>query len=228
MATQVSAASEAVQDYLKTIYVLAEDGSVATTGEIADRLRVSPASVSAMVRRLAGRGLVRHERHRGVTLTPEGETAALDVIRHHRLLETYLHEALGVPWDEVHAEAEVLEHAISDRLIERIAAALGNPTHDPHGDPIPPRRGKHVERAFTGLNEAGPGRVRVERVSDRDPDALRYLGDLGIVPGVALDVVEQAPFGGPVWVRAGRRKHALGRRLAAAVKVSTVDGGGRR
>lgn len=215
--------TDAVQDYLKAIYSLQGDGRPVTTTRVADRLNIAAPSVSAMIKKLDSRGLVEHAPYKGVRLSEEGERLALAVVRTHRLLEAYLHEMLGVPWDEVHAEAEVLEHAISDQLSERIAKALGNPTHDPHGDPIPPRNGRHTEKHFDALDEAEVGsQVSVRRVSDRDPAALRYLGSLGIVPGASLTVVEQAPFGGPVWIKSGRRKHAIGRELARTVYVDTV------
>ena len=140
------------------------------------------------------------------------------VVRRHRLIEEFLVRALDVPWEDVHAEAEVLEHAVSDRLLERIDAFLGHPTHDPHGDPIPSPDGAHVERWTTPLSQAALGETfRVERVRDRDREALRYLGELGVRPGVVLDVVEQAPFGGPLWVRIGGRRHAMGSELTEIV-----------
>lgn len=212
--------SESVQDYLKAIYVIEESGEEASTSAVAERLGVSPASVTAMVKKLARKGLLRHRRYRGVQLTERGRDLALEVLRHHRLLEAYLHRALGLTWDRVHKEAEVLEHALSEELEDRIAELLGNPTHDPHGDPIPPKRGSHTEVAHTPLDGFGEGPATVERVSDRDPDALRYLSTLGIVPGTSIQVEQQAPFGGPVWVKVGRRRHALGTDLAHSIYVS--------
>jgi len=167
-------------------------------------------------------------------LTEQGERAALRVIRRHRLVETFLARALGMGWDEVHAEAELLEHVLSDRLEERIDAALGHPTHDPHGDPIPPRHGQHTEAVGQPLDTAPPGcRFRVERVSDRDSAALRYLSALGIAPGVVVDVEEQEPFGGPRWVRIDGARHALGAPLSGILRGHVVTeaepphGGGR-
>lgn len=219
----MSMPTESIQDYLKTIYLLDAEGREATTSLVAERLGVSPASVSAMARKLTARGLVAHSPYREMSLTPQGRRLALEVVRHHRLLETYLHRVLGMPWDEIHAEAEVLEHAISENLEDRIAEALGHPTHDPHGHPIPPKEGEHSEVTHDSLDAVPEGtRVRVERVADRDPDALRYLADLGVVPGTELVVREQSPFEGPVWVQVGRRRHALGRELARQVFVSAA------
>lgn len=214
--------SESVQDYLKAIYSLTEAGGAVATSSIAERLAVSPASVTAMIKRLSSRGHLRHTPYQGVELTTSGRALALEVIRHHRLLESYLHTRLGVPWDRVHEEAEILEHAISEDLEDRISEALGNPTHDPHGDPIPPKIGKHREVRYRSLEESGIGRVTVERVSDRDPEALRYLGGLGLVPGAAVTVEESAPFGGPLWVKVGKKRHALSRDLAQGIFVSAA------
>lgn len=212
--------SDSVQDYLKGIYALEQSGDSPTTKAIADRLSVSPASVTAMVKKLADRGHLEHERYRGVRLTRSGRRLAEEVIRHHRLIEAYLHEALGMGWDEVHEEAEKLEHAISERFEDRIAEILGHPTHDPHGDPIPPKKGRHIEFLHGTLEEANAGPAEVERVSDRDPEALRYLEKLGITPGVAIQVEDADPFGGPVWVKVGRKRHPIGRELAASIYVS--------
>lgn len=210
--------TEAVEDYLKAIYALGSEGTAVTTGAIAERLGVSSPSVSAMVKRLCASQLVDKGGRGRVTLTADGEVQALRVVRRHRLLETFLERVLDVPWDEVHAEAEVLEHAVSDRLAERIDDALGHPTHDPHGDPIPPPDGGHHERWSEPLCDARAGSsFRVERVSDRDSEALRYLGDLGIRPGAELRVRDRAPFGGPLWVELDGIPHALGLPLARLV-----------
>lgn len=217
-------ATESVQDYLKAIYSLTEGGVEVTTSAIAQRLQVSPASVTAMIKRLAERGLLRHRRYRGVKLTDAGLEMALEVIRHHRLLEAYLHKTLGMSWDKVHDEAEVLEHAISEDLEDRISEVLGDPTHDPHGDPIPPKRGKHKDVHHSPLRDMDKGPARVERVSDRDPAVLRYLAKLGLKPGAAITVDEQTPFGGPIWVRVGRKRHAIGRELAGLIYVSRPAG----
>lgn len=213
--------TESVQDYLKAIYSIEESGENVTTTAIAGRLNVSPASVTAMIKRLTDKGHLSYERYRGVRLTSSGKALALEVVRHHRLLEAYLHKTLGIPWDQVHDEAEVLEHALSEQLEDRIAEFLGNPTHDPHGDPIPPKRGKHTEVHHHRLG-AFEGKARIERVSDRDPAALRYLGDLGLTPGKTVEVKASDGFGGPVWVKIGRVKHAIGKELAGGIFVSKV------
>jgi DtxR family Mn-dependent transcriptional regulator len=212
--------TDSVQDYLKAIYSLAQSGEEVTTTGVAGRLGVSAASVTAMIKRLAERGLLRHKRYQGVELTPEGRKLALEVVRHHRLLEAYLYKELGMSWDEVHDEAEILEHAISEQLEDRIAEVLGHPTHDPHGDPIPPKSGRHIEVHHDPLITSQTGPATVERVSDRDPEALRYLDKLGIRPGAPITVEDPEPFGGPLWVRVGRKKHAIGRELAGAIYVS--------
>lgn len=211
-------ATEAVEDYLKTIYHLASRGEVATTSGIARRLGVSSPSVSGMVKRLQADDLVVRPDDREITLTPEGERHALRVVRRHRLLETFLVEVVGVGWDEVHDEAEVLEHALSDRLEARIDALLGHPTHDPHGDPIPPRDGSHSEDWADPLAGVPAGaRFTVQRVSDRDAEALRWLAGLGIRPGVELEVGETEPFGGPQWVSVAGERRALGAQLTRLV-----------
>ncbi len=214
--------SRATEDYLKAIFHIAARGEPVTTGQLASELGVSSPSVSAMIRRLEESELLR--RSRPMALTDTGERAALRVIRRHRLLETFLARTLDVPWDEVHAEAELLEHALSDRLEGRIDTALGHPTHDPHGDPIPPRDGPHRESWGTALDAVDPGvRFRVDRVSDRDSAALRHLGELGIVPGAVVDVLEEDPFGGPRWVLIGDDRHALGIPLTRLVHGHTID-----
>ena len=209
------------ETYLKAVFALQTTGRAVTTSALAEHLGVTAPSVSGMVKRLEARGLVRRTGARGMALTRAGEARALGVVRRHRLLETYLHRALGVPWDEVHAEAESLEGALSSRLEERIDAALGHPRRDPHGDPIPPRSGAHVEAWGEPLDAVADGaRVRVDRVADRDPAALRHLAALGITPGAEVTVEARDPFGGPLWLRVGRRRHAVGPELARTVFVS--------
>ncbi|MEA2221589.1 MAG: DtxR family transcriptional regulator, Mn-dependent transcriptional regulator [Solirubrobacteraceae bacterium] len=213
--------TRAVEDYAKAIYGLQRrgDGPVGTTA-LARRMDVSPASACAMVKRLADDGLVQHVPYRGVTLTPSGARVALEVIRHHRLLETYLVECLDVPWDQVHAEAEVLEHALSEELEALIAAKLGDPTHDPHGDPIPSADLAIDERpgqALTALAVGGHGLLM--RVSDADPDMLRYLAQCGIAVGDRVEVLDVQPFDGPIRARIGDREHVLGARLAQTMSV---------
>ena len=214
-------ASDAVQDYAKAIYSLSRGGGeVVSTSALAERLGVSPASASAMVKRLDGLGLVSHEPYRGVELTRAGEKLALEVIRHHRLIELYLAEALGMPWDKVHEEAEVLEHAISDELSDLIAERLGDPTHDPHGDPIPTRDGQIEEADTVAIDELQVGaRGRFVRVSDSSPEMLRYLGERGITPGSRFEVVDREPFDGPITIRLGGKTHVLGGRLCRAMRV---------
>jgi len=219
------ALTTAVEDYLKTIYALRARGETVSTTSIAAHLGVSSPSVSGMLKRLHEDGLVTRAGARDIDLTERGRRHALRVVRRHRLLETFLVQVLHVPWDEVHDEAEHLEHAISDRLEARIDDVLGHPDRDPHGDPIPPRDGDHDERWAQPLVAAAPGsRFVVERVSDRDSEALRYLGELGIRPGVELVVGERAPFGGPLWVRVGDRREAIGQQLACIVHGTAAPG----
>ena len=207
-------ATRATDDYLKTIYGLASSGEAVTTGRLAERLGVSSPSASAMIKRLESEQFLVRPEGCGLRLTAQGESAALRVVRRHRLLEAFLVQALDMAWDEVHAEAELLEHALSDRLEERIDAVLGHPSHDPHGDPIPPRDGPHEEAWGQDLDAVPAGvRFRIERVSDRDSEALRFLGALGLVPGAVLTVHEQAPFGGPRWVELSGQRHPLSSHL---------------
>jgi DtxR family Mn-dependent transcriptional regulator len=215
--------SEAIEDYAKAIYTLGRrGGGTASTSALAERLGVTPASVSAMLKKLADRGLAKHVPYRGVALTADGERVALEVLRHHRLLELYLAEHLGVPWDRVHDEAEALEHVLSEYLEEQIAAKLGHPTHDPHGDPIPDAALKIDEGDTRPLDALDAGeRGRFVRVSDADPEMLRYLDARGVRLGAELEVVDRQPFDGPLTVRFGDRLHTLGGRLARAMRVDT-------
>jgi DtxR family Mn-dependent transcriptional regulator len=213
--------SEAIEDYAKAIYSLAgrTDGAVSTNA-LAERLGVTPASVSAMVKKLDDRGLVEHVPYKGVALTPAGKRVALEVLRHHRLLETYLAEHLGVPWDRVHEEAEALEHVLSEYLEARIAAKLGNPTHDPHGDPIPSADLQMPDEPTLSLAELEPGTEGTfVRVSDSDPEMLRYLAEREIAPGADVRVEDKQPFGGPLFVAINDHTHVLGGKLAAAMRV---------
>lgn len=219
-----------VEDYLKAIYDLERVGDAASTNDIALRLAISPASVSGMVRRLADQGLITHEPYRGVRLTRGGRDAALRTLRRHRILECYLTEVLGYPWDRVHEEAERMEHAASEELIERMAAALGDPKQDPHGAPIPTRDGRVEEATLRPLSEARQGeRLRVRRVQDENAERLRYLAELGIRPGAVVRILDRAPFDGPItlWVDepGGGATRAIGEGLAAQVYVdaSTSD-----
>ncbi len=219
--------SEAVQDYLKTIYKLQEQGGAVSTSALAQAMGVAAASATGMVKKLAGLKLARHSPYQGVILTKAGEKMALEVIRHHRLLELYLAEALGYSWDKVHEEAERLEHVISEEFEEKIFEALGRPTRDPHGDPIPTKDGTLVAGSHERLSDMEPGATGViRRVSDRDAEMLRYLGIRGLVPDATVEVMEKAPFNGPITVKAGETAHVLGRDLASHIHVESraVDG----
>lgn len=214
--------SRAVEDYLKAIYTLQhQSAQPVTTSSLADHLGVRPASVTGMLKNMADTHLVTYTPYHGVNLTASGEKIALEVVRHHRLLELFLVEALGYSWDEVHEEAEQLEHHISEKLEARIAERLGDPAFDPHGDPIPTLEGALPTRAQRHLSDltVGGGGV-IERVSDQDPQRLRYLADLGLVPGAKVRVTASAPFDGPVSVRVADTEHALDRRLARMIYVS--------
>ena len=218
------------EDYLKAIYDLERSGNAAGTNEIAAQLDIAPASVSGMVRRLAEQGLIEHERYRGVRLTEAGRRAALRTLRRHRIIEAYLTEALGYPWDRVHDEAERLEHAASDELIDRMAAAIGEPARDPHGAPIPTREGSVDEPRLISIDELPEGaRGRVSRVSDYDGDRLRYLAELGVTPGTPVQVVERAPFDGPITLRLeDGSQRSVGRGLAKQVLVELLEVRGTR
>ncbi len=227
MAAKDQVRTPAVEDYSKAIFSLESRGDEpVSTNALAERLGITPGSVSAMLRRLDELGLITHVPYRGVRLTEDGRRIALEVIRHHRLLESYLAEALGMPWDRVHAEAEVLEHVLSDDLEELIAAKLGHPKVDPHGDPIPTADLELDEPATDRMENLGPGDKGVfVRVSDSDPEMLRYLAERGIAPGDRFAVRERQPFGGPLFVRfthaetGGEREHAIGGQLASAMRV---------
>jgi DtxR family Mn-dependent transcriptional regulator len=216
-----------VEDYLKAIYELARAEGTAATTDIAHRLDIAPASVTGMVRRLAEQGLLEYEPYRGVRLTETGQRVALRTIRRHRVIETYLSRVLRYPWDEVHGEAERLEHAASDDLVDRMAEALDDPTVDPHGAPIPSRDGIVHEARYASIADLAPGeRARVVCVSDEDPARLRYLAELGLVPGAAVTVTQRAPFEGPISVRVGVgakiNLHAIGPVLARDVLVEPL------
>ena len=221
--TSHTGSSEAVENYAKAIYSLQHGSADRTvqTNELAEHLDVTPASASGMCRKLADLGIVEHVPYKGVTLTVAGERLALEVVRHHRLLELYLAEQLDVPWDRVHEEADALEHVLSEDLEARIAAKLGNPTHDPHGDPIPDANLVIDETDTTrSLAELQPGdRGRFVRVSDSDPEMLRYLAERGVQLGDQLEITERQPFDGPLTVRFGDRVQVVGGRLAAAMRV---------
>ena len=212
-----------VEDYLKAIYAIGKGTGAAATNEIAQRLALAPASVSGMVRRLADQGLLAYERYHGVRLTESGRRAALRTLRRHRVIEAYLAEALGYPWDRVHEEAERLEHAASDELVDRMAATIGEPEVDPHGAPIPTRDGAVDETEYRSLADMTIGASgSVVRVADEDPEMLRYLGELGIVPGKRVSVKARAPYDGPITLSVGRQELSIGPALAAQVLVAPV------
>jgi DtxR family transcriptional regulator, Mn-dependent transcriptional regulator len=213
--------SAASQDYLKEIHKLRLEGRRATTSALADRMGVRPPSATAMIKKLAGIGLANHAPYRGVELTPAGEKVALEVIRHHRLLEQYLAQALGLPLDEVHIEADRLEHVLSEELEARIDRTLGYPTHDPHGDPIPDRKLKLDRSKLRTLANLEPGdEATIRRVPSDDEELLRYLTSLTLVPGRKVKLRTVAPFGGPLTVRVGKDEHAISRELAAGIGVA--------
>lgn len=209
-----------VEDYLKMIYHLTQESEQARTVALAEAMNVKPASVTAMLKTLAELKLVEYEPYYGVTLTEAGAKVALEVIRHHRLIELYLVEALGFSWDEVHEEAEALEHVISEKLEARIAAHLGHPTLDPHGDPIPALDGTLPDSSALSLADVPKGKdAHIVRVSDQQPERLRYVAELGLVPGATVKVTEKAPFEGPVTIRIDKKTHALDRKLARTILV---------
>lgn len=221
-------ATEAVDDYLKAIFELEELGGRASTAAIAKKLEIAAASVTGMLRKLAEQDppWVEYEKHRGATLSERGRLRALEVIRHHRLIEAYLHHTLGYEWDEVHDEAEKLEHAISEQFEERIAEALGDPESDPHGHPIPRKDGSMPERNEQGLLELAVGETAtISRVSDRDPELLRYFSKLGVRPGAQLTLLERSPFEGPLLVRFADAADVtpLGFRICREIHVSTPE-----
>ena len=221
MSARETTFSPAVEDYAKAIFQIGERvGGAVSNNALAERLDVTPASASGMVRKLDELGLVAHVPYKGVQLTAEGMRLALEVLRHHRQLELYLAENLGVPWDREHDEAEVLEHVLSEDLEALIAAKLGNPTHDPHGDPIPSADLVLDEEETESLAGAEPGATGVfVRISDSDPEMLRYLAERGIAPGDAFEVMEKHPFDGPLFVRFGDAVHVFGGALARAMRV---------
>ncbi len=213
--------TQAVQDYLKIIFKLANNGKAVSTNAIAEKLQISQASVTGMIKKLSDLKLTTHRPYYGVELTQTGRKIALEIIRHHRLLELYLAEALGYSWDQVHDEAEKLEHVISEEFEDKMAKILGNPKADPHGAPIPSKDGLIEERTLECLSVIDAGqKVQVKEVSDKDPEMLRYLGDIGIFPDVMIDVMEKAPFGGPLLIKVAGKEYNLGERLTDNILVS--------
>jgi DtxR family transcriptional regulator, Mn-dependent transcriptional regulator len=213
--------TEAIQHYLREVYKLEAAGTRATTTSVAEAMEVSAPSASAMLKRLATLGLVEHIPYRGVALTDDGRRVALEVIRHHRLLEQYLAERLDVPLDQVHAEADRLEHALSEQVEQRIDALLGYPTHDPHGHPIPDAELLVPAGSYRTIVSLEPGEAGlVAHVPDGDANLLRYLHGLGLVPGSRIEVAEHAPFGGPVTFRTDEGEHAISRELAQSIGIA--------
>jgi DtxR family transcriptional regulator, Mn-dependent transcriptional regulator len=213
--------SPPVEDYLKTVYLLHErEGAASTTG-IAAALEVTPASVTGMIKKLAELKLVRHMPYQGVELTKSGEKIALEMVRHHRLLELFLMDVLGYTWDEVHAEADVLEHVISEEFEERMAARLGYPIVDPHGDPIPAKDGSFTALKERALLAMQPGEsAQITHLNDTNSEMLRYAASLGLTPNTRLKLIEVEPFGGSLRVKVGKTEQAVGRELAAQIYVS--------
>ncbi len=215
--------SQSIEDYLKAIYILETEGEGATTTNIAEALSVSSASVTNMLKKLAKLKLIDHKSYKGAELTEAGEKIALEVVRHHRLLELYLKEMMGYSWDEVHDEAEKLEHHISEQFEDRIAELLNHPTHDPHGDPIPTKDGKVPEIASLAITDAEENTPYIiGRVKDQDPELLRFLEKTGVIPGVKLTVLEKTPFDGPIKVRLENEEATLGHHVASSVYLLEV------
>jgi DtxR family Mn-dependent transcriptional regulator len=215
--------SQAVEDYLKTIYTLEAEGDKATTTKIANSLEVSSASATNMVKRLSKMGLVDYESYKGASLTNSGKKIALEIIRHHRLLELYLLEVMGYSWDEVHEEAEKLEHHISEQFEDKIANLLDDPTHDPHGDPIPTKEGLMPEMDADPLVEAEIDReYMVSRVKDQDPELLRYLEKIGLLPGIKIKVQEKAPFEGPITLLVEKDEQVIGHEVAKNIFIAEM------
>lgn len=216
--------TQAIQDYLKIIYKLSAREKAVTTNAIAERMKISQASVTGMLKKLAALKLIDYKKYYGVELTEAGKKIALEIIRHHRLLEAYLSEALGYSWDEVHDEAEKLEHHISEEFEERMAQFLGDPSFDPHGAPIPTKDGQMPQRKgnvhLLSESEAG-STVAIQQVCDTNPEVLRYLGEIGIYPDQELEVMSKAPFGGPLHVRINEIDHHLGEQLTNQIRVAT-------
>lgn len=217
--------TQSTQDYLKRIYDLTEDGSPASTNDLARELKVKPASVTGMIQKLAAEkpALVAYQKHQGVTLTPAGKRAALEVIRHHRLLETWLVQTLGYAWDEVHEEAERLEHVISEELEQRIAAALGHPTRDPHGELIPSEDLTMPDDDCTPLATLRPNQTAtILRVNAHDPNLLRHLDSLGLTPGVQVEVTEYSSFDNNLTVKANKKTIVLGLNITTKIFVQIM------
>lgn len=217
--------TESIEDYLKAIYEIQREKGKVSTNAVSEKLRVAPASVTSMIKKLSEKKLLTHKRYQGVKLTQAGQKIALEVIRHHRLIELYLAEALGVPWDQVHEEAEKWEHVLSEDLEDRMDAALGHPTRDPHGSPIPSRDGTIIELDSVPLADLRPGQQGVvAEVSDHDPKLLRYIGKMGLYPKARVKVVSVEPFRGPITLKVGDASHVLGAEAAQYIFITDVKG----
>ena len=214
--------SKHLENYLKTIWTLQKERGQVSTNLIAEALEVSSASVTSMLKKLHGMKLVDYAPYQGATLSERGEKVALEVLRHHRLLELYLSEVVGLTWDQVHAEAEELEHALSEDLEAVLFEKLGRPTRDPHGDPIPSLDGKMVTEGTNLLNAAPGESLLVIRVRDRNPEILRYLFTMGLLPGVEITVLERLPFNGPLRIQVGKSEHTLGLEVSEEIFVSAA------
>jgi DtxR family Mn-dependent transcriptional regulator len=213
-----------MEDYLKAIYKLSEQKEQVSTSALAENMGVTPASVTNMCKKLAELKLLEYEPYQGVKLTPSGQKLVMEIVRHHRLLELYLAEALGVPWDRVHEEAERLEHVISEDLEERMAAALGDPQFDPHGAPIPSRAGILIQHDSGWLVDMQAGdKLIVVEVDDEDPALLRYLGEMGIYPGTEIILIASAPFNGPLTLNINNKERNLGYQAACSIRVVLQD-----
>jgi DtxR family Mn-dependent transcriptional regulator len=217
--------TESIENYLKAIYEIQKEKGKVSTNALSEKLRVAPASVTSMIKKLSEKKLLTHKRYQGVKLTQAGQKIALEVIRHHRLIELYLAEALGVPWDRVHEEAEKWEHVLSEDLEDRMDAALGHPTRDPHGSPIPSRDGTIIELDSVPLTDMRPGQYGVvAEVSDHDPKLLRYVGKMGLYPKTKVRVVSVEPFSGPITLKVGDASHVLGAEAAQHIFITDVKG----
>lgn len=215
--------SQSIEDYLKVIYEIQGSEGKVTTNSLSQKLNIAPASVTGMIKKLSSKKLITHKKYQGVRLTQAGEKIALEIIRHHRLIELYLKEALGVPWDKVHEEAEKWEHVISEEIEDRIDEFLGHPTSDPHGSPIPSRDGKVIERECSCLADIEPGyKAVIAEVSDHDPSMLRYLGKLGFYPKTKIKIDSVEPFNGPMRINIKNKTEILGREVAKHISVTDV------
>ncbi len=218
------ALSQSIEDYLKSIYEIESKHENVTTSSLSEKLNVAPASVTSMIKKLSEKKLVTHKKYQGVKLTNSGLKVALEIIRHHRLVELYLKEALGVPWDQVHEEAEKWEHVLSEDLEDRIDEYLGHPTSDPHGSPIPDRNGNMIERDSRNLIEVSPGaKVIIAEVSDHNPELLRYFGKMGLYPETEVKIISIEPFQGPITLVVKGEEYSIGREAAKYISVVEAD-----